>query len=205
SVGIQAKGRTTILRLNYRNTREILSFASSFAKHYFNPQSSDDDHIPLIEPEAGGKSGPAPQIRKLENFNEEINYTIKCLKKWHAEGIRWGDIAVLYQSSWQGRQLACQFNSNNISHLLMDSKKHKEAYDPADDQITLTTVHSSKGLEFSRVIIVGIGQMSDDEARQQSAARLLYVGMTRAQECLLLTTSKENEYSLRLMEVGAAA
>jgi superfamily I DNA and RNA helicase len=32
SVGIQAKGRTTILRLNYRNTREILDFAYAFAK-----------------------------------------------------------------------------------------------------------------------------------------------------------------------------
>ncbi len=202
SVGIQAKGRTTILRLNYRNTREILSFASSFAKHYFNPQSSDDDHIPLIEPEAGGASGPAPQVRKLENFSDEIHYTIKCLKKWHEKGVPWGDMAVLYPSSWQGKKTAYQFNLENIPHLLMDSKKHKESYDPATDQVMLSTIHSSKGLEFPRVNIIGIGQMNDDEARQQSTARLLYVGMTRAQECLLMTTSKENEYSLRLMEAG---
>ena len=41
SVGIQGKGRTTILRLNYRNTREILHFAYTFARHYLYPKSRD--------------------------------------------------------------------------------------------------------------------------------------------------------------------
>jgi len=50
SVGIKARGRTSILRVNYRNTDEIMAFAYRFAKDYFKPESQEDE-IPLIEPE----------------------------------------------------------------------------------------------------------------------------------------------------------
>lgn len=60
SVGIKAQGRTTILRLNYRNTREILSLAYDFAAGFLQPTDADDDHIPLIRPEAAGVSGSRP-------------------------------------------------------------------------------------------------------------------------------------------------
>ncbi|KAA3655549.1 MAG: hypothetical protein DWQ11_00505 [Proteobacteria bacterium] len=43
------------------------------------------------------------------------------------------------------------------------------------------TIHSSKGLEFERVIMTGIGEMNDTEAERLSSAWMLYVGMTRAQ------------------------
>ena len=38
SVGVKAAGRTTILRLNYRNSREILKFAYDFAKGSLGPR-----------------------------------------------------------------------------------------------------------------------------------------------------------------------
>jgi len=41
SVGIRAQGRTTILRANYRNAREILDFAYAFARDYIDPQGAD--------------------------------------------------------------------------------------------------------------------------------------------------------------------
>ena len=40
SLGIQARGRTTILRLNYRNTTEVLSVAYEFAKEAFIPEAT---------------------------------------------------------------------------------------------------------------------------------------------------------------------
>jgi len=46
SAGIQARGRTTILKLNYRNTREILSYAYDFAKDFLQAQDADDDRSP---------------------------------------------------------------------------------------------------------------------------------------------------------------
>ncbi len=201
SVGIQAQGRTTILRLNYRNTREILHFSYAFARHYLNPHSTDEDHIPLIEPEAAGNSGPTPEVRQFDQFRDEVAYTIKCLKQWHNNGVSWGDIAVLSVNKWQGKELSKQLKQAGIPHLLTDSKQHKKDYDPAIDKVTVTTIHSSKGLEFQRVIIPGVGQMKDSDDRKLENARLLYVGMTRAKECLLMTTSDENEFSKRLLRI----
>lgn len=50
--------------------------------------------------------------------------------------------------------------------------------------------------------MVGIGHLKDDEKRKQQHARLLYVGMTRAQGCLLVTTSENNEYSRRILALN---
>jgi len=66
----------------------------------------------------------------------------------------------------------------------------------APDRVNLLTLHSTKGLEFSRVYIVGVedyqipGYRESKEQREaeiQEARRLLYVGMTRTRERLVLT------------------
>ena len=201
SVGIQAKGRTTILKLNYRNTREILDFAYDFAKQYFSTQTADDDHIPLIEPEAAGNSGAVPVVKQFTSLIEEIEYTTSCVKKWHENGIRWGDIAILYVSTQQGQQMADSLKSADVPHSWLKAKAAKSQYDAANDSVTILTMQSSKGLEFPRVIIIGVGSMNDNEARLQQSARLLYVGMTRAQSCLLITTSASNEYSRKICKI----
>ncbi|RLA05966.1 MAG: DNA helicase II [Gammaproteobacteria bacterium] len=204
SVGVEATGRTTILKLNYRNTREILDFAYTFASRYFNPQSADDDHIPLIRPEAAGNNGPLPVVRKFSEFAEELNYTLGCLKKWHKQGIDWKDIALLCVSKKQGVAIASRLAEFNIPHLWLGTKQNKSDYDPAIDRVTVLTIHSSKGLEFPRIVMLGIGELKGEEERKQQDARLLYVGMTRAQECLLMTTSIDNEFSRRAAAVANA-
>jgi len=71
-----------------------------------------------------------------------------------------------------------------------------DGVDLAPDRINLLTLHSTKGLEFSRVYIVGVEDYEipgfqaatnniTDEIEE--ARRLLYVGMTRARERLILT------------------
>ncbi len=202
SVGIQAKGRTTILRLNYRNTREILQFAYRFARHYLNPHQTDDDHIPLIEPEAAGINGPLPAVRKFASLRDEINFTIRCLKKWHQQGTSWGEIAILYFNHYQGAAIANAFKNASIPHALLKSAKDKKAYVQDENRVTLVTVHSSKGLEFPRVVMLGVGHAKDNAEEIQRSTRLLYVGMTRAQNRLLITTSKDNELSRSLLQVG---
>src|SRR6266568_4904424 len=71
-----------------------------------------------------------------------------------------------------------------------------EGIEVAPDRVNLLTLHSTKGLEFSRVYIVGVedyqvpGYRESTEKRQaeiEEARRLLYVGMTRARERLVLT------------------
>ena len=199
SVGVQAKGRTTILKLNYRNTREILDFAYTFASHYFDPHGADDDQIPLIQPEAAGMSGPEPVIRDFSSLQEEVNYAIECLAKWNKHGVKWSDMAILCSTINVGNMIADQLDASSHPYIWLKDKQHKTAYDHNNDCLTVLTIHSSKGLEFTRVIMVGVGHLKDEEKLKQQNARLLYVGMTRAQECLLITTSGRNEYSKRIL------
>ncbi len=202
SVGIKAQGRTTILRLNYRNTREILNFAYQFARQYLEVHTADDDHIPLISPEAAGLNGPAPVVKQLPSEKAEINYAIACIKKWRDKGVPLRDIAVLYTSPVLGKKLALCLKNEKIPHLWMAAKKYKAAFDAEAEHVTLLTIHSSKGLEFHRVIILGVDLLGKEDERQKEDARLLYVGMTRAQDYLLLTgASPEGFYSVLSKEV----
>src|SRR5947209_7321761 len=85
----------------------------------------------------------------------------------------------------------------SIDHLLdRVALSTSEGIEVAPDRVNLLTLHSTKGLEFSRVYIVGVedyqipGLREAKENRQaeiQEARRLLYVGMTRTRERLVLT------------------
>src|SRR5438876_4398178 len=87
--------------------------------------------------------------------------------------------------------------SDSIDRLLERvALSTSEGIEVAPDRINLLTLHSTKGLEFSRVYIGGVedyqipGLRETKENRQaeiQEARRLLYVGMTRARERLILT------------------
>jgi superfamily I DNA/RNA helicase len=59
-------------------------------------------------------------------------------------------------------------------------------------------VQSSKGLEFRSVIFIGLGQIETSEAQAAQNMKLLYVGMSRAKERLMITASGRNEFTERL-------
>lgn len=201
SVGIQARGRTSILKLNYRNTREILNFAFDFSKEFLQEKNADDDSVPLLKPEVGGKPGPAPEFRLLPNLTQEIGFIRACLQKWHQDGTAWSDMAVIYCRNQFGEALSRKLNKHDIPNTWMGNADNRRNYNPLDDTILLVTRQSSKGLEFPRVIVAGLGSLKDDEDTRAEEARLLYVAMTRAQEFLLLTACKNNHYAQRLLGV----
>ena len=81
---------------------------------------------------------------------------------------------------------------NEIS-LIADLSEHKES----DDEVTLMTIHSAKGLEFTVVFLIGMEEgifphansLLEDNGLEEER-RLCYVGITRAKEILYLTNSK---------------
>jgi hypothetical protein len=198
SVGIKAAGRTSILRLNYRNTREILHFACAFASPATGAKATDEDHIPMIQPETGGASGPGPAFRQFASLGDEIAYATRCISTWHQRGDFLGDIAVICMKPDHGRRIADQLQAHGIPHLLMADRTSKRAYDPRKSQVNLLSVQSSKGLEFRSVIFIGLGQIDTSETQADQTRKLLYVGMTRAKERLLITSSGHNEFTERL-------
>jgi superfamily I DNA/RNA helicase len=107
---------------------------------------------------------------------------------------------VLYATNTQGAQLSRRLEKDDVPHQWLGNRTQKMAYDAERDALTLLTIHSSKGLEFERVIMIGIGQMEDEGEQRQQSARLLYVGMTRARRYLLMASSGENEFSRRIVD-----
>lgn len=203
SVGIKAQGRTTILRLNYRNTREILTFAYDFASAFLQPSEADEDHIPLIRPEAAGTAGPRPAFRHHQSLSDEVRYAVQCIRKWHVGGTPLNEIAVLYFQKEHGGILLEALRDAGIPGLWMGSHDKKASYNPRKPEVAILSLPSSKGLEFQAVIILGVGQAGRQNQTESDAARLLYVGMTRAKEKLLLTSSKSNAFTERLMQLAA--
>jgi superfamily I DNA/RNA helicase/DNA polymerase III epsilon subunit-like protein len=72
----------------------------------------------------------------------------------------------------------------------------RDSVETDDERVNLLTLHSTKGLEFSRVYVVGTddgGFKRDDRKSQaeiEELRRLLYVGMTRTKERLVLTCAE---------------
>lgn len=198
SAGIQARGRTTILKLNYRNTREILSFAYNFAREYLQAHESDEDHVPLIEPEVAGASGPLPEVRQFGSSKDEAAYVVRCIDKWQEAGHALSAIAVIYSQHWQGAQMHRALKTAGIACAWLSNSEEKKRYDASKPQVTLLTRQSSKGLEFDTVILCGLGALRDDHDSLAQESRLLYVGMTRARRQLLVVGVGENEFMRRL-------
>ena len=202
SVGVQARGRTKILKLNYRNTREILTLAYEFARDHLQERNSDDDHVPLIRPESAGVRGPKPEFRQLRSFQEEIDFAANCIVKWHDDGVPWRDVAVIYDAHWMGEAAAQQFQQRGIPFQLLDSSASKKRYNPRSDQVVLLTQQSSKGLEFPRVILVGLGKLRPEPENVAEESRQLYVAMTRARQYLLMTASTANVYTRKIESIA---
>lgn len=197
SLGVQAQGRTTILRLNYRNTLEILSLARTFAHDLLAERADDDDGIPLIAPESAGRRGPIPELARAADARDELRLIVDALQDEHAHGRPWHDIAVLYCNRWEGDALAKALANAEIPCAEAKGTGKRELF-ASGDTVKLLTIHSSKGLEFPFVAIPGLGALPHPAKEESEEARLLYVAMTRATEQLLLVHHTESEFTRRI-------
>ncbi|WP_038494731.1 DEAD/DEAH box helicase [Janthinobacterium agaricidamnosum] len=184
SVGVKAQGRTTILKLNYRNTAEILSVARAFADDLLSPNDTEEDQAPTVQPISTGRRGPKPILRKLPSLSDEAGYLAQVLSEENRAGVPWNEMAILCRRYAVGQDLAGVLKSKGIPFQSQLDKK--SAYSSTHNSVKLMTLHSSKGLEFPLVCIPGMGTLaaSDDV---QDEVRLLYVAMTRATQQLVMT------------------
>ena len=198
-VGIEAQGRTTVLKLNYRNSQQILSFAYDFVDDYLKAARRPEDRAELIAPDSGGQAGPAPVVKDFSSFSEEAEYIVKLFTRLHKErGLEWRSMSALYCHNWMGKALADQFTKVGVPVQWMKGSAEKREFKIAEDSVKLMSMHSSKGLEFETVAACGIGYMGADEDRLLQEAKLLYVAMTRATKNLLLTSSKHGTLTQKL-------
>jgi superfamily I DNA/RNA helicase len=196
SLGIQAQGRTTILKINYRNTRQILQTASVIASELLSPEETDDDGVPLLQPVSCGRDGDAPIIIRLPSLREEAVKIADLLSAAHQEGHAWGDMAVICRSRWVGEECAKLLAQRKLPHQL---RQGAGSFDAAADTIKVLTMHACKGLEFPVVAVPGLGMMPGKDMDEREEARLFYVAATRATHKLILTMSGESVFTSKLL------
>jgi Nuclease-related domain/UvrD-like helicase C-terminal domain/AAA domain len=183
SVGVQAQGRTTILRINYRNTRQILQTASLIAADLLTADDKDEDGIPLVKPVSCGRDGEAPLIIRLPSLRDEAFAIADHLSDAHKEGHAWGDMAILCED-WKTMDLCA--NALHQRKLPFNLRKRTGDYKPGADTIQIMTMKVSKGLEFPVVALPGVGHMPAAGEDEQEAARVFYVAATRATHRLVI-------------------
>jgi superfamily I DNA/RNA helicase len=187
SVGIQAAGRTTILRINYRNTRQILQTASRVAADFLeNPESADEDAAPLLQPVSCGRDGEVPLVIRLPGAREEAHRIAELLAGAHQEGHAWADMAILCRHHSIMEECARALKGRGLPHRV---RTRSGDFDPLADSVKIMTMHASKGLEFPVVAVAGVGEMPAQGADSQDEARLFYVAATRATHRLFIGAS----------------
>ncbi len=201
-VGIEAKGRTTVLKLNYRNTEEILKFAFDFVDDYVQPTAGSDERMPIVAPDSAGRHGPVPAVRAFDTFAHEARYIANLLRKLHEmRAMAWEDMCVLYCHNWMGKAIAQALHDGGVPFSWLKDSMSKRRLNVSEPTVKVLTMHSSKGLEFATVVTCGVGSLGLDEASQQEDAKLLYVAMTRATENLLITSSKVSPFAEKLQHM----
>ncbi|MBS0225715.1 MAG: NERD domain-containing protein [Proteobacteria bacterium] len=197
SVGIEARGRTTILKLNYRNTLEVLTVARTFAQELLAEHASEEDGIPLLAPQSAGRRGPMPQLIHCETFSRELDVVVSKIRDAIAQGRNPNDIAILYRNWSSAQAIAGRLQREDLPFIWAQGKGKAGLFD-GEASIKLITLHSSKGLEFGLVIIPEIGSMPTKNEAPEDEARLLYVGMTRALNELVITYHGESNFVEKL-------
>ena len=188
SMGIQAQGRTSILKLNYRNTAEVLTLAMHCADSLLAERPETEEAMQTVQPATAGRRGPMPMLLEAANAQAEAELVAERIAKELADGRAMSEMAVLARTKYLLGPLAQALQRRQIGVQSMSVKAIRD-FDWLRPSVKLLTLHSAKGLEFPWVCVLGLQTMPMQEAPMEEEIRLLYVGMTRATHELVLSAA----------------
>jgi superfamily I DNA/RNA helicase len=192
ALGVQVRGRSHVLTLNYRNTQEIYKAAQSVVA-----DGGSDDGGGRLEPAAPAielsRSGPPPIIASGTSEAEHDAALTAALEAAVGEGTGTGDLAILVPTNALAATYAGIVNGLGLAAQLL------EDYDGTPNPLVkVGTYQRAKGLEFKRVFLPRLDADGVHEARrsgedeQMHAERIallrrqLFVAMSRARDGLWL-------------------
>lgn len=196
-LGIEAAGRTTVLKVNYRNTAQILRFARKFAADVIGaPGLCAGDENAILMPEDGGRQGVEPVVRQCVSYDGEAHAIAEWLLGRKAAGYHWGQMAVLYPWHRIGKQFEKVLAKHGIP--IDVAHDHGNRMQTDRDAVRFLSMHTAKGLEFPCVAIGGLGELKKAEDIEDDI-RLTYVAITRATHEAFITYSNMSELVGRLV------
>jgi len=176
--GIDIRGRSRKLYLNYRTTDEIrrLAVALLEGKEIDDLDGGADDNRRY----KSLSHGPAPEVLQAADPTDAVRSIVDRVSEWLAEaGDRRPDICVMAPTAALRDRAARALEEAGQATKLIDA----DSVDSTDSSaIRVSTMHRAKGLEFDRVAVLAqsSGKATDD------LAMLVYVSLTRAKSVALL-------------------
>lgn len=197
--GINIRGRSRKLRINYRTTEETRDWAARLLE-----DRTIDDLEGGRDDNRGFKSlthGPEPLLVHFDTKEEQADYIADFLRELSAEGdsamadrdqlLR--GVCVVARTRRERDMLADALRDRNVDVFVLDHAKPDEEHDRC---VRLATMHRVKGLEFDRVVIASAnrnmvplpvavknrGDEAAEEAAETGERALLYVAATRAKK-----------------------
>lgn len=193
SLGVDIRGRSQTLRINYRTSHQIRRRADLLLPH----QIADVDGI--SEQRKGTVSafnGPDPEIVAAASIAEEVASIAAWIRARLSEGYQPGQIGVFVRSQDQLSRAERAVREADCVAVQLDA-----GADPVDGRVAISTMHLAKGLEFRAVVVAAVDEgvvplesrieavadETDLEEVYSSERHLLYVACTRARDRLLVT------------------
>ncbi len=193
TLGVDIRGRSKTLRINYRTSHQIRMQADRLLP----PEIADvDGNSESRHGTVSVFNGPPPTVRTFPTPEEESQFVSDWLKSSLQSGVDPREIGIFVRSKNQFDRANAAIESAKIKcHEIQDAVSF------LSDHVTLMTMHKAKGLEFRVVVVMAC----DDEViplqqRMESVAddadlkdvyaterHLLYVACTRARDSLLVT------------------
>jgi hypothetical protein len=194
SLGVDIRGRSYTLQINYRTSHQIRMQADRL----LGPEVADVDGI--VEDRRGTISvfnGPSPEIQVLDNMEEEQSVVTAWLNELISEGMLPHEIGVFVRSDNELNRARAAVESTGIPYKVLD-----EYVETTSGYVSVCTMHLAKGLEFRAVVVMAcddeiiplqsrietVVDDSDLEEVYNTERHLLYVACTRARDKLLVTS-----------------
>ena len=188
---LRFRGRTGLLRRNYRSTKQIGEAAAS----YLAGSKLDDDEVEVVEAAEYVRTGIPPLLEKIPDPDAELGALYRFLRmRTRSSRVGLGSCAVLVPDEAVGKAIAFGLNQRGLAAKFMASKD----VDLDDPVVKVLTMHTAKGLEFPIVALAGLRAnsrlvrlpetCSEEEKTEELNLnrRVLHVAMTRAMRDLLV-------------------
>lgn len=187
-VGFNFMGRSTNMRQNYRNTRQILQAAYQVPRA-FPPKAEDE--VDISDPELSSFNGSQPVVLHCES-DRQADTIFKLLQ--HRREQR---VAVVSENEILLKQIGKMASQNGIGCYELfrnddlDRWEEQQA-DSLSSDVTLSRLEAVKGLEFdtviaadlSRGVVPRVGTPQEEKWRE---AAIVYAALTRARDELIIT------------------
>ena len=214
SLGIQARGRTIgkdfDLDQNYRNTREIVELANLFSSAD-SLESTDEDNIRSLAIDISKcrrGNNHKPRLINVSSRTDESIAVVQTVKSlldgyWFGNKItplQPNEIGILYSYAPRPNRSNMRTIIDSIQELApvlwLNDPDNRRREDVNFNGVRIQTLNSSKGLQFKAVILIWADQLPRDwgDIDESKDQRLLYVGLTRPEEYLVVTSSGSSKF-----------